>query len=233
MHTGHPRHRHHLGKPMLTLGFCAALLLASTVEASGGESRHFRGDRQQYTTWARVIDVEPVYRRVAVEEPQRECWIEDVPPRHQGYRDEPYRHRQTARRHHTDAGDSSLAGAVIGGVIGNRVGHHFGGSHGERVVGTIAGAVIGSTIASDRAEARSDDRRRQGTVESATVEHCREFRETRYVREIDHYRVSYRLDGHVYTTRSQRHPGQRIAVDVSVRPRPGHHHQPGRYPHRH
>ena len=84
--------------------------------------------------YARVIDVDPIVRRVEVASPQRDCWYED-----RAVYGEP--------RSHTPA----VLGAIIGGVIG----HQFGSGH-SRNLGTVAGAVLGASVGRDSATRDGD-----------------------------------------------------------------------------
>ena len=134
--------------------------------------------------YARVVDVDPIVRRVAVDSPQRECWYEDQAV---------YAPRSAT---------PTVLGAIIGGVIG----HQIGTGH-SRNVGTAAGAVLGASIGHDvsmqnaRAETRS--------VERCEVNNVRSWEER-----IDGYRVAYRYHGRVYNTVMPYDPGERVRVRV-------------------
>lgn len=140
---------------------------------------------------ARVVSATPIYRTVSVPDEQEVCWEEDVRPRH---------------RSHT--------GAIAGGVIGGAVGRQFGGGRGKDAL-TAVGAILGATIGNDIQ--RNRDYRRGGHHHTETV--CRV--EQRYYQEerVAGYDVSYEYDGRIYQTRTDRHPGDFIDVEVSVRPR--------------
>lgn len=48
--------------------------------------------------------------------------------------------------------------------------------------------------------------------------HCRMVTEYRRERHVDGYRVTYRYHGHIFTTRTEKHPGRRIPVKLKIRP---------------
>lgn len=153
--------------------------------------------------YAKVVDVEPVYRYVSYQVPQRECWTEVE------YEPEPrYRHRT-----------SSTLPTIAGGVVGGVVGRQFGSGRGRDAM-TVIGTLIGAAVAHD-ASHRNSVRHAgytSGRARGYEVERC----ETRYVtqedKEIDGYHVTYRYAGREYITRTQEHPGKRIRVRVDVTP---------------
>lgn len=156
--------------------------------------------------YAKVVAVEPIYRTVSVEVPQRECWTETVYERTPGYRNEP-------RRHNTVL--PTLAGGLIGGVIGNQ----FGSGNGKKAM-TVVGSLIGASVASDhsRRHAQSYYRPRYSSVRSVPVERCAVSYETQHHSELEGYLVTYRYAGREYQTQMPDHPGDRIRVQVDISP---------------
>ena len=142
--------------------------------------------------YAPVIEVEPIVRYVTVEVPHQECWEEIV------YHDE-HRSRRTPV--------ATFAGGIIGGIIGNQ----FGSGRGNHLA-TVAGVLIGSSVA----HASAVQRRYAPHAES--VRRCRVTKHVRREERIDGYFVTYEYLGREYTTRTDTHPGRRIAVQVSVTP---------------
>jgi uncharacterized protein YcfJ len=141
------------------------------------------------TDYARVIDARPIYRSVAVEIPEDNCQVERV--------------AYSERR-----GGDSFQGTLVGGLIGAAIGHELGNGHGRATAaGGLLGAAIGNNVAGNRVT-RYEDR-----------QVCSTAYRTEYQRELVAYDVSYSYLGRVYHTETQRHPGDRIAVDVAVRPR--------------
>jgi uncharacterized protein YcfJ len=156
-----------------------------------------RNDDERYD-YARVVDVQPLMRRVRVTAPARECWDETRTARY----DRPSRER----------GGATLLGAAIGAVIGHQIGHGDG-----RRAATVAGAVVGGAIARDQAERRAAQNGYPPAREY-TVERC----ETRYnevwEERVDGYRVTYVYNGRRQVTTLPYKPGERIRVRVDVSP---------------
>ncbi|MEX0900069.1 MAG: glycine zipper 2TM domain-containing protein [Gammaproteobacteria bacterium] len=143
---------------------------------------------QDQYAWARVLDVQPITRLVRTEVPHRECRTEEV------------------TRHGSGANPTGamLAGALIGGVVGNQVGSGSG-----RRVATAAGVLIGSGMGHSSAT---------NTPRTSIEERCEVYTEIQEEERFDGYRVSYEYGGAAYVTRTTQHPGDRIRVQVSVRP---------------
>lgn len=196
-------------------GFVAAGLLLSgqTAFADPGKWQHNRYDRGNHAEYdyARVVDVDPIYRQVRVSVPRRECWNEtryeevDYP---QDRRYEPQR--------------SSAGPVILGGIVGAVLGHQVGRGSGQRAA-TVAGAIIGSAVGHDAAARRDsrngryDDR---GYRESQPydVERCSVRYDEDYERRVEGYRVTYVYHGREHTTRLPYDPGDRIRVRVDVEP---------------
>ncbi|MGI9265678.1 MAG: glycine zipper 2TM domain-containing protein, partial [Gammaproteobacteria bacterium] len=105
-----------------------AAAMAAPVIASASNSK---GEYQ----YAKVVDVQNLYRYETVEIPHRECYTTTA---HREVRREDFRHDRDRRR--SGSGFSTVAGGVIGGVIG----HQFGKGNGRdamTVVGTLIGAA--------------------------------------------------------------------------------------------
>ncbi len=179
------------------------LVITAALAATSAPAVALAGhDGYQY---AKVVDVEPVYRVVQVQIPERECWTEIH-----------YESMPQSRRHsHGGSAIPTIAGGVVGGVIGRQ----FGSGNGRdamTVLGTLVGAAVGHQ-ASHRRYERYDDYEYR-SVRERPVERCA----TRYVteerRDLDGYLVTYRYAGREYTTRTHEHPGKRIRVRVEVTP---------------
>jgi uncharacterized protein YcfJ len=148
--------------------------------------------------YAKVVDVEPLTRRVRVTTPVRECWDETrIDDRGYG-------------GPRTSAG-GALLGAVIGGVIGHQIGSGRG-----RDAATAAGAVIGAGIGHRQAE-----RRNAGNLPPAreyTVQRCDTRYSEHWEERVDGYRVTYVYHGRRQVTELPYKPGDRIRVRVDVSP---------------
>ena len=176
------------------------LVLMAAVAATAAPSLALAGhDGYQY---AKVVDVEPIYRFVRIQVPERECWTEieyeTVPRRIE-------RHRSSAF--------PTIAGGVIGGVVGRQ----FGKGRGRDAM-TVLGTVVGAAIGHDASHRRYEDEYRYETVRERPVERCETRYRTEQRRDLDGYLVTYKYAGRVYTTRTSEHPGSRIRVRVEVTP---------------
>lgn len=149
--------------------------------------------------YARVVEVEPLRRRVRVSEPVRECWEE------RGYRS-------------VDGPLSSnrIGGTLLGGLIGGALGNQVGDGHGRQVA-RAAGAIIGASIGNNVSKQR--ERERYG--DDRYYERCETRNRDRYDERIDGYRVTYEYGGRQYVTQLPYDPGDRIRVRVDVSPASG------------
>jgi uncharacterized protein YcfJ len=169
-------------------------------------------DRESYREYARVVDVTPLYRRVEVSVPRRECYEEL----------ERVEYRARGRDHRRSRRDASPVQTIAGGVIGGVIGRQFGDGRGRDAM-TVLGTLVGAAVASEagRDDWYEDHDRRRTHYSPAryrTVERCEVAYETRYEQQSDGYLVTYEYEGRTFTTRTATHPGRSIAVDVEVRP---------------
>lgn len=185
------------------------------VSFSSAQAGDRRVATERITEYAKVIDVQPVYREVRVRKPRQECWTEEqshvIGYESAGVQRYPSHERRSA--------GNALVGGLIGGVIGNQLGR--GHSRGSRAGATVAGAIIGSAIGNEAHAGVSRHRNHRPSrpvVETRPVERCRRVVESSYQQELQHYNVTYRYKGRTYTTQMNRDPGDRIELQVSVRP---------------
>jgi len=209
---------------LLALGVSSASLLS--IGTASAADRYVATER--FTEYANVVEVRPVYQNIRVREPRQECRVESE-RRVIGYESPRYeRHqaRRTSERHSTSG---VVVGSLIGGVIGNQLARSN--SSNTRTGATIAGAIIGGAVVNEsradgsrhrRQEPRRQQQRRQQQrlpiYETVEVERCREVADSRIEQRIQHYDVTYRYKGRTYTTRTQRDPGRRIELQVSIAP---------------
>ncbi len=198
-----------------------AICLGATSLTAQADSRSYK--REQLVTYADVISVSPIYREVSLQRPKRECWIEETQHviRYEGQ--DPYRGQRNRRQSANSRTGDVLIGTVIGGVIGNQLGRKAG--RGGRTGATVAGAIIGSALASESAAASQRHRRqsepryeRQPVYETRPVKRCENTTETHYEQRLQGYDVTYRYRGETFTTRMNRDPGNRIKLQVTIRP---------------
>lgn len=187
----------------IAISTLAAAAILAAPSAFADPYKHFPRGRADYRPapeydYARVVDADPIVRRVRVETPQRECWneVQEVYP-------------ASRPPLTTDNLGSTVLGAVIGGVIG----HQFGKGRG-RDAATIAGTVIGGSVGRNTADARSG---RYGP-EERTVERCEVRYEDTYEERIEGYNVEYEYHGRRYHTQLPYDPGDRIRIRVDVEP---------------
>jgi len=157
----------------------------------GRYDRYGRGDYD----YARVVNVEPIRRRVRISTPVRECWDEVT-----YVSDGPFS---------SDHIGGTLLGGLIGGALGNQVGHGDG-----RRVARAAGAIIGGTVG----YRVSQDRQGYGYGRERVVERCDIRRHDSWDERIDGYDVTYEYAGRRYLTRMPYDPGDRVRIRVDVTP---------------
>ena len=201
------------------LGLTLAALLAGTPLLAQQPVRGFYGpaadpawrddaaiyDGGTYDT-AEVLRSEPQTRIVRIVEPQQECHRE-------------VRYVRTAERR--AGGPYRGAATLVGGVLGAVLGHQIGRDE-SRGVGTVAGALIGGAIGHElardpridglAADAREDE------VRPVEAERCETHSVERYEERIDGYRVTYRYNGHIFSTQLPRDPGGTLRVRVNIEP---------------
>jgi len=182
-----------------------ALALAGTAWADkpywAKGQRHDRGYRD--VDYARVIDVEPIVRRVRISRPEQECWSEDRPVYRGG--------SGTVAR-------STIVGGLIGAAVGHRIGHHHRHHRHHNAAALVGGTLVGAVIGNSIGESRAARNGAYQTVRYDTVRRCQVNYRDDYEESIEGYRVTYVYNGREYTTRMPYDPGRRVLVDVNVRP---------------
>lgn len=161
----------------------------------GDERYDDRYDRDGGYDYARVVDVQPLTRRVRVTTPQRECWDETRVDQGRG------------------GPRTSAGGAILGAVIGGVIGHQIGSGRG-RDAATAAGAVIGAGVGARQAERNSGN----APAREYTVERCDTRYSEHWEERVDGYRVTYVYNGRRQVTQLPYKPGDRIRVRVDVSP---------------
>ena len=171
------------------IGALAAMsILATGVPAVAGNQGH----NGKFYDYARVVDVQPIYRTVRITTPRRECWDEE-------------------RYTYDDSGYRSATPVIIGGLIGGAIGHQIGKGRG-RDAATVAGALLGGSIARDAQ--RQNETGRYARRHEETV--CNTYQDVSEEQRLEGYRVTYRYKGHTYTARMDHDPGDRVRVRVKV-----------------
>ncbi|MDH3218151.1 MAG: glycine zipper 2TM domain-containing protein [Gammaproteobacteria bacterium] len=176
------------------------LVFAGAVSAGGqghksGHKKHDYAPRQDLYDFARVVDVRPIYRKVKVSTPVRECWEEPV--------------------YHTRQGQPKSAGGMLaGGLIGGIIGHQIGKGRGNKVataVGTLIGAQIGHEAVNGHAAQHSE------TI-VGYEERCDTRYQTGFEEIVDGYDVTYQYRGNRYHIEMPYDPGKRIKMRIQITP---------------
>lgn len=178
-----------------------ALLTAIAVLGTSTAAQAGRHDRDDGVDYADVIDTRPVYRDVRVSVPREECSEERV------VYDDGYRGGRN------NDGVGAVLGAVVGGVVGNRFGQGSG-----RALATAAGAVVGASAGASIGRNTGGHGGGYREPSYGYEERCVTVQESRYEQRVEAYDVRYRYHGRIYDTRLPYDPGDRIAVEVNVRP---------------
>lgn len=173
-------------------GVSLSLLLANSALADRKHHHKRHHKHVQQMDYARVIDADPIYQRIATEVPQQSCHYESVA------------YRESGR-------GNSYTGPIIGGLIGAAVGNELGHSKRNKQVGAVAGGLLGATLGHDVSRRRAGTHYRDEQV-------CHTSYRTEYAQQLVGYNVTYKYHGQLYQTRTDRHPGDLIPVDVHVRP---------------
>ncbi len=185
-------------KKATTMIAIAMLVLAGTASAGergNGHKRHGFGPRHDLFDYARVVDARPIYRRVEVSTPVRECW------------DEPVYHSDNG---HGKSADGMLAGGIIGGIVG----HHIARGKNQGVA-TAVGTLIGAKIGHDAVN------RHRGHGEPTVVgyeERCKTSYRVDYEEVVDGYDVTYQYRGQRYQVVMPYDPGKRIKMRIQISP---------------
>ena len=160
-----------------------------------GRKNHDYAPRHDLYDFARVVDVQPIYREVQVSTPVRECWEEPV--------------------YHTRHGQHKSAGGMLaGGLIGGIIGHQIGDGRGKKVataVGTLIGAQIGHEAVNGHVE-------QQGEILSGYEERCKIRHRVSYQEVVDGYDVTYLYRGKRYHIEMPYDPGKRIKMRIQITP---------------
>jgi uncharacterized protein YcfJ len=140
--------------------------------------------------YADVIESTPIVKNIRISTPREECWDESV------------------AEYRRNNGVGTVVGAIVGGALGNAVGHN----KSNKKVGAVVGAVLGGTIGNAASNERT------GTRHTRTEEVCRVINDYREEERVVGYHVRYQYNDVIYTTRTDREPGDTIKLRLSVSP---------------
>lgn len=172
-------------KTLRTTSWVVCLAVASLLTAP----THAGPRHGSHATYAKVVEVRPVYQRITRQVPEEYCHYET-----HAYR---------------DSRGSSYTGTVAGGIVGAALGYELGNSKRNKDVGAVIGGVLGASIGHDLTR-----NSRNSGVRYEEREICQTRYQTQHTERVTGYDVTYKHRGQYYQTRSSRHPGDRIVVDV-------------------
>ena len=197
------------------------LIIASALSAVSlptiAKNHHHKAKSQATYGFAKVVNVEPVYKHIQVNHPVEKCYDKRVPVNYQSHNG------------HSSHRNSNYTNEVIGGVIGAAVGNQVAknGRGNSREVATVVGAVLGAAVANkvERKDNRYNTNHRNGHYSKSqhnrgykVVQHCELHDSYHSERKVVGYDVAYKYYGNVYYTHLNHHPGHKIKVKVSVKP---------------
>ncbi len=142
--------------------------------------------------YAKVLRAKPIVKMVRVSTPQQECWDERV--------------------QHSGGSNDNVGSMILGGVLGGVIGNRFGKGNGNKAAiaaGTLLGAGIGHNMGRNRSGYKSY---------TTTEQRCRTIDSYHEEQRVEGYKVKYMYNGQIYHTITDRHPGKRLRVIVSVSP---------------
>ncbi len=166
----------------------------------------------QFEEYGRVVRAQP--RTEQIRTPREECRTEYVQtPQQQQY---PQQYPQQQQR----SAGGAILGAIAGGIIGNQVGGGSGRAA-ATAVGVMAGAVAGDRISNngrplDQGQYQQPQYGQSQYPQEQAVRQCRTV--DSYQTRTTGYDVTYDYRGRSYTTFTQRDPGDRIRLRVTVEP---------------
>ncbi len=184
----------------MTLFTLITILLATPVFAGNGNIKsykkfhktHYSGKHGNVSyDYAKVIKAEPIYETVSRTIPHQQCWHETV--------------------RYQEGHSNSPTGAILGGLIGAAIGNEVGHRKRNKQVGAVAGALLGASVGHDLG-------RREGHSRYGTEQRCETIHDTVYEQQLTGYQVTYKYKGKRYSLWTDRHPGDRIKVETTVRP---------------
>ncbi len=181
-------------------------LFSSTMVFAEHEYGPQYGSNERYD-YAEVVAVDPIIETVRDSVPREVCWNEQVRvPQRGGYYQD--------RRDNTGA---TVLGAIIGGALGNTAGHGRG-RRASTIAGAVIGGAIGNSVGRNNDQYYGHGRHEQNRYAVRSERQCRVENDFVEREQVVGYDVSYRYNGQVFHTQTDAHPGNRIRVEVQVRP---------------
>ncbi|HEC29015.1 MAG TPA: glycine zipper 2TM domain-containing protein [Gammaproteobacteria bacterium] len=180
---------------IIIVSLAGSVFISTAVFAGHHDRNDYRSKKvNRYQDYAKVVSVEPVYKTVRIDRPERECWDEERTVEHQH-----------------GGSNNKTAGGIVGGILGGVAGHQMGKGRG-RTAATIVGTLLGNKIGRDM----SDNNPGYTESHANNQTRCRTVNNFREEERLTGYRVSYRYQGREYDTFMSRRPGKRVRVRVNV-----------------
>jgi uncharacterized protein YcfJ len=177
-----------------------------------------KGKRHVDYEYAPVISAKPITRIEKRSEPYKDCWTEEVLVQDEYYSSP----RRVQRYSGPFVGDNSYTGPILGAVIGGGIGNAVGHSKTNKKVGAVVGSLLGGAIGHDLTRNRPPDYYYEEGYYNPPRYEERKRCETRYEtyseEKVIGYRVKYRYNGEVYSTRTRHDPGSSIRLRVTASP---------------
>lgn len=177
-------------KGLLSFGLLSLAIVSTPASAKYKHSN-------THIDYAKVTHVEPIFETLVHSVPKEQCWNERVRSR------KDYRPESTT---------PVLLGALIGGAIGNELGHR----KRNKQVGAVVGGLLGGSIGQDIARDSRRHHNHQHTNHYETIERCEVSYDRHEEQSVVGYDVTYLYHGNKYTTQTDRHPGKKVKVQISV-----------------
>ena len=200
--------------PSLLLS-CVLMLVSGVADASHRDRDRDRNYAQRHDpsstiVYAKVTDVRPLIEQVHTQVPVRECYETTAyaPPAYSSGYDQGYGSARPG---------NAVGGTIVGGVVGGVIGDRFGRGEGRDAM-RLLGALVGAAIGHDAATRRQAAYYPQQRSEAYPVEECTTRYESRIEQRTRGYQVAYVYEGREYYTETVAPPGDRIPIEVSVRP---------------
>lgn len=169
----------------------AAIICAFNVQAGN--------HRNVYYDQAKVINTTPVYKYTSAQYVDHRC-------------NRPQAYKNKRSHHRADKVLPTVIGAAIGGTIAKNILKHSDAKH----IGIFTGAVIGGAIGNEITSTRNDKYHYQHGSHYDPHATCKV--RNKKVKTLDHYQVTYRYRGEVFTTQMNSRPGRKMRVKIKVQP---------------
>lgn len=195
-------------------GMAIALVipLAISLQANAKNKSHVSYD------YAPVVSATAIIKIEKHSTPYKDCWTEQVQinqPYEQNRYDNSYGNALFGDQSYT----GTILGGLIGGGIGNALGHRKSNKKAGAVVGGLLGGALGYDLTHNRKRApKHHSPRYENRQHYESQQRCETRYETYEEERIVGYKVRYRYNGHVYSTRTKHDPGNTLRLRIVATP---------------